>query len=142
MLPCHLLEKDIVLSKEVLFLLFKLLRGNLEPIILKSKEAKSHNGTAFMAGIGGCSTYIASRLLNRQFSFRQCRLMPLWAVRLPSTKGFIVLDHIGGRATSPGRMKSLLEGSEIRTSHLDCDRVQDAYTLEPFRRSTARSRIR
>lgn len=103
---------------------------NLEPIILKSKEGLSLlNGTAFMAGIGGCSTYIALKL------FEQAILVSAMSVDalMGSTSPFDERVHSArphrGQGYVAGRVKSLLEGSEIRTSHLDCDRVQDAYTL-------------
>ncbi|HQN29372.1 MAG TPA: aromatic amino acid lyase, partial [Mesotoga sp.] len=40
-------------------------RAGLKPIVLKAKEGLSLlNGTAFMAGIGGCATYIARQVFE------------------------------------------------------------------------------
>ena len=46
-----------------------------------------------------------------------------------STSAFITLVLIAGQMKTAENLRRMLEGSEIRESHRDCGRVQDAYSL-------------
>ncbi|HOY26430.1 MAG: histidine ammonia-lyase [Thermotogaceae bacterium] len=105
-------------------------RAGLKPIVLKAKEGLSLlNGTAFMAGIGGCATYIARQVFEEAITVSAMSVDAL----MGSTSPFDARIHLArphpGQGYVSTRLRDCLEGSEIRNSHLKCDMVQDAYTL-------------
>lgn len=115
---------ELIASREALA------KAKLNPLILRSKEGLSLlNGTAFMTGIGGCAIHIAKKV------FEEAVLISAMSVDalLGSTSPFDERIHRArphpGQIYVAARLREFLEGSEIRTSHLKCDRVQDAYTL-------------
>ena len=103
----------------------------IEPLDLKAKEGLSM--------INGCQVMTAVGLLN---AFEARRL--LWmadlagAMTLEAMKGTrtafdplisAVRPHHGEAQTARNLMKLLAADSPISKSHIDCDRVQDAYSL-------------
>ena len=101
-----------------------------KPIALEAKEAISLiNGTQAMLGIGTLSLLAAQTLVDTADV--------LGALTLDALRGTTVAmdDRIhrarphSGQLRSAGNVRRLLEGSEIRQSHIDCSRVQDAYSL-------------
>ncbi|MFO7881664.1 MAG: histidine ammonia-lyase [Kosmotogaceae bacterium] len=104
--------------------------NNLEPLTLKAKEGLSLvNGTAFMAGIGACVTYAAYNLFFEAIKVAAISVDALEGSTSPFDKRVHdVRSHTGQRIVA-GELRKALENSEIRRSHLDCDRVQDPYTL-------------
>jgi len=102
----------------------------LEPLVLKAKEGLSLlNGTALMAGLAGCSTYTASRLLDQAILVAAMSVDALMGSTSPFDERVHKARPHRGQTYVAKKLRESLEGSEIRTSHLDCDRVQDAYTL-------------
>jgi histidine ammonia-lyase len=105
-------------------------RAGLEPIELHPKEGISLiNGTQAMLAVGCLELEAAETLV--QTSDVVCALT-LDALR-GTPRAFderlhAVRPHPGQRA-SADRLRRLLEGSEIRQSHITCRRVQDAYSL-------------
>ncbi|AKI96726.1 histidine ammonia-lyase [Kosmotoga pacifica] len=103
---------------------------NIDPLTLASKEGLSLlNGTAFMAGIGSCAVHIAERLFDEAITVAAMATDALKG----STSPFDLRVHKArphpGQMYVAEKLLRALEGSEIRRSHLDCDRVQDPYTL-------------
>ncbi|MGE0631171.1 MAG: histidine ammonia-lyase [Pseudobdellovibrionaceae bacterium] len=103
----------------------------VEPLVLKAKEGLSLiNGCQVMTGVGMLNAYQARRLawmtdLAGAMSLeglRGSRLAydPLIAATRP---------HPGEAKTARNMLKILGEESEISTSHTDCNKVQDAYSL-------------
>ncbi len=104
--------------------------ARLKPLVPKAKEGLSLiNGTAYMTGIGAVVLHTFSKL------FEEAILVAAMATDalLGSTSPFDA--RLGQVRPHPGqiyvarRLRKILEESEIRRSHLDCDRVQDPYTL-------------
>lgn len=119
-----LFKGEVIESREALK------RVGLEPIVLKAKEGLSLlNGTAFMAGIGGCAAHIARRIFEEAITVSAMSVDAL----MGSTSPFDARIHLArphpGQGYVSKCLRESLEGSEIRNSHLKCDRVQDAYTL-------------
>jgi histidine ammonia-lyase len=105
-------------------------RAGLEPIVLHPKEGISLiNGTQAMLAIG-CLELEAAEVLADTADVG-CALT-LDALR-GTPRAFDDRIHAArpqrGQRESARRLRELLEGSEIRQSHIDCRRVQDAYSL-------------
>ena len=105
-------------------------KEGFEPVILKAKEGLSLlNGTAFMAGIGGCATYVACRLFDHAIQVAAMSVDALMGSTSPFDERIQKARPHPGQTYVAARLMEALEGSEIRRSHLNCDRVQDPYTL-------------
>jgi histidine ammonia-lyase len=105
-------------------------RAGLSPIELHPKEGISLiNGTQAMLAIG-CLELEAADILAG--SADVICAMTLDALR-GTPRAFDDRIHSArphpGQMESARRMRTLLEGSEIRQSHIGCRRVQDAYSL-------------
>lgn len=105
-------------------------RAGLAPLMLAAKEGISLvNGTQGMLALG-CLQSVAAR--NLADSAEVICAMSLDALR-GTPRAFdrriqAVRPH-PGQAASAAALLALLEGSEIRESHMACKRVQDAYSL-------------
>jgi histidine ammonia-lyase len=104
--------------------------AGLEPIVLQPKEGISLiNGTQAMLAIGCLELQAAERLADTADVI--CA-MTLDALR-GTPRAFDERIHRArphpGQSRSAARLRKLLEGSEIRQSHIECRRVQDAYSL-------------
>ncbi len=105
-------------------------RAGIEPIALAAKEGISLiNGTQAMLAIGCLELEAAETLADTADVV--CALT-LDALR-GTPRAFDPRIHDArphpGQRTSAQRLRELLEGSEIRQSHIGCQRVQDAYSL-------------
>src|SRR5580658_7228692 len=105
-------------------------RAGLEPLTLRAKEGISLiNGTQAMLAIG-CLELLAAEVLAD--SADVICAMTLDALR-GTPRAFDPRLHAArphpGQVESAARLRQLLEGSEIRQSHIGCRRVQDAYSL-------------
>ncbi len=104
--------------------------AGVEPVELHPKEGISLiNGTQAMLAIG-CLELESARILAE--SADVICAMTLDALR-GTPRAFDSRIHDArphpGQSTSAARMRELLEGSQIRQSHITCRRVQDAYSL-------------
>ena len=107
------------------------LRGaQLEPLVLEAKEAVSLiNGTQAMLAIGALALLAAETLVDSADV--------IGALTLDALRGTDVAfdERIHRARPHPGQLKTaanlrrMLEGSQIRESHRECGRVQDAYSL-------------
>ncbi|OLD37604.1 MAG: histidine ammonia-lyase [Nitrospirae bacterium 13_1_40CM_2_62_10] len=107
-----------------------LAKAGLKPLHLEAKEGLSLvNGTQAMLALG-------------LLALRRCRLLVdaadvAGALSLEALKGTPVafdprihrLRPYLGQVAVAANLRALLAGSEIRASHVDCPRVQDAYSL-------------
>src|SRR6202453_209284 len=105
-------------------------RAGLDPLTLRAKEGISLiNGTQAMLAIG-CLELTAAEILAD--SADVICAMTLDALR-GTPRAFDARLHAtrphAGQVESAARLRRLLEGSEIRQSHIACRRVQDAYSL-------------
>jgi histidine ammonia-lyase len=105
-------------------------RAGIQPIELAAKEGLSLlNGTQAMLAIG-CLELQGAEILA-DFADVACA-MSLDALR-GTPRAFDVRVHHArphrGQSISARRLEHLLTGSQIRASHIECGRVQDAYSL-------------
>jgi histidine ammonia-lyase len=105
-------------------------RAQIKPLVLEAKEAVSLiNGTQAMLAIGTLMQLAAETLVDTADV--------IGAMSCDALKGTNVAfdERIQNARPHPGQIKTaanlrrLLENSEIRESHRDCGRVQDAYSL-------------
>src|SRR5207249_5043042 len=105
-------------------------RAQIKPLVLEAKEAVSLiNGTQAMLAVGTLSLLAAETLVDSADV--------IGAMACDGAKGPDVAyderihkarPHAGQTRTA-ANLRRLLEGSQIRDSHRDCGRVQDAYSL-------------
>lgn len=105
-------------------------KTGIEPLRLKSKEGLALiNGTQVMAALG-CLLAIESDLLMK--SAQIAGAMSLEALK-GTSKAFDEKVHRvrphPGQLRCAANMRRLVENSEIIASHINCEKVQDAYTL-------------
>jgi histidine ammonia-lyase len=105
-------------------------RAKLDPLTLESKEGISLlNGTQAMLAIGCLELEQAERLARAADVVCAMTLDGLKGTpRAFDPRIHAIRPHPGQRA-SAANLSRLLEGSEIRQSHITCRRVQDAYSL-------------
>jgi histidine ammonia-lyase len=105
-------------------------RAGIEPLELQSKEGISLlNGTQAMLAIGCLELEEADRLARAADVVCAMTLDGLKGTpRAFDARIHAIRPHPGQRA-SAANLERLLEGSEIRQSHITCRRVQDAYSL-------------
>ncbi len=105
-------------------------RAGIEPLTLASKEGISLvNGTQAMLSLGCLELIAAERLADAADV--------VCAMTTDAQRGTPRAFHEAiqrarphpGQARSAARLVRLMEGSEIRDSHLGCGRVQDAYSM-------------
>ena len=108
--------------------LFK--KNGLEPIELGPKEGLALiNGTQFIAA------HAVLVVQKMQYALRQADI--IGAMMLEGLQGSIkpfyeelhALRPFKGNQHVAGRIRTLLQGSEILEDHIDCERVQDPYSL-------------
>jgi histidine ammonia-lyase len=107
--------------------------AHIPPLMLEAKEGLALlNGTQAMTAVGGLALLAAERLVNAAdvagvMSLEALRGTPVaFDERIQSAR-----PH-QGQVTSASRLRTLMEGSEIRESHRDHavdPRVQDAYAI-------------
>ncbi|HVT42799.1 MAG TPA: histidine ammonia-lyase [Thermoanaerobaculia bacterium] len=101
-----------------------------EPVIFEAKEGLAMiNGTQAITAVGGLALRRAAMLLDLADAIGALTLDALrgtdaaFDARIHDAR-----PHAGQRVVA-GRLRRFLRGSEIRDSHRDCGKVQDAYTL-------------
>jgi len=107
-----------------------LAKAGIEPVTLASKEGISLlNGTQAMLAVGCLELEQAERLTSAADVICAMSLDGLRGTpRAFDPRIHEIRPHPGQRA-SAANLARLLEGSEIRQSHITCRRVQDAYSL-------------
>ena len=102
----------------------------IEPINLQAKDGLALiNGTQMMAAYGA---YVLERTLVLQREADLLAAMSLEALQgsaAPFDERIHAIRPHHGQQTVASNIRKLLEGSEILTSHRDCGKVQDPYSL-------------
>jgi histidine ammonia-lyase len=105
--------------------------AHLAPIELQEKDGLSLiNGTQFCTALGVLALLEAERALEALEVAGALSLEGLRGSPIPFDADIQAVRPHQGQAVSAGRLRALLEGSEIRESHrLGDPRLQDAYSL-------------
>jgi len=105
-------------------------RAGIEPLTLAAKEGISLiNGTQGMLAIGCLELLAAERLVANAEVIAAMTLDALRGTPRAFDRRLHEVRPHPGQMASAAHLERLLEGSEIRASHLACRRVQDAYSL-------------
>lgn len=107
-----------------------LMRAGLRPLDLEAGEGLALvNGTQVMTGIGALATYDALKLAKTADIAAAMSLEVLMGSRTEFDPRIHRLRPHPGQAAAADNMRRVTAESEIVSSHKDCHRVQDAYTL-------------
>jgi len=102
----------------------------LEPVAYQAKEGLAMiNGTQAITSIGGLAVDRALRLCDLADAFAAMSLDALHGTDAAYDDRIQQARPHAGQITVAGRMRALLSGSQLRESHRDCGKVQDAYSL-------------
>ena len=102
----------------------------LTPLTLKAGEGLALvNGTQVMTAIGGLSIYDAINLSKMTDIAAAMSLEVLMGSKTEFDKRIHQVRPHPGQAAAADNMDRITKDSEIITSHKDCSRIQDAYTL-------------
>ncbi|CAN2040014.1 Histidine ammonia-lyase [Candidatus Magnetomoraceae bacterium gMMP-15] len=102
----------------------------MSPLELGSAEGLALiNGTQVMTAIGGLAIYDAIRLCKLIDIAASMSLEVLMGSRMEFNKRIHKLRLHPGQALAADNMLRITQNSEIISSHKDCSRIQDAYTL-------------
>jgi histidine ammonia-lyase len=105
-------------------------RARLEPVVLSAKEGLALiNGTHLMAAAGALAVRDAQRLVEAAIVAAALSLEAFKGSTVPFDERLHELRDHPGPVRVAARLRALLAGSEVVTSHADCGRVQDPYTL-------------
>ncbi len=105
-------------------------RCGLEPVRLEAAEGLALvNGTQVSTGIGCMAVYDASRLSKLSDIAAAMSLEVLMGSRTEFDQRIHDARPHPGQAAVADNMRRIISNSEIISSHKDCSRVQDAYTL-------------
>ena len=104
--------------------------AGLAPVTLEAKEGLALlNGTQFMAAIGALAVVDGEALLDSADLIGAMSIEGLRASVGPFQERIQLLRPIPGQLETAEHVRRATAGSEIMLSHLNCDKVQDAYSI-------------
>jgi histidine ammonia-lyase len=105
-------------------------RAQIRPLVLEAKEAVSLiNGTQAMLAIGTLMLLAAETLVDTADVIGAMACDALKGTNVAFDERIQKARPHAGQIKTAANLRRLLEQSEIRASHRDCGRVQDAYSL-------------
>ena len=107
-----------------------LAKAQIAPLILEAKEAVSLiNGTQAMLAVGTLALLAAEILVDSADVIGSLTLDALRGTDVAFDERIHRARPHAGQLKSAANLRRMLEGSQIRESHRECGRVQDAYSL-------------
>jgi len=104
--------------------------AGIKPIELQAKEGLALiNGTQLMTAYGALIAARARRLVLMADAIGAASLEALKGTDVAFRADLQAARGHWGQMASAANLRKLLAGSTIRASHVDCDKVQDAYSL-------------
>jgi histidine ammonia-lyase len=105
-------------------------RAQIKPLVLEAKEAVSLiNGTQAMLAVGILALLAAEILADTADVIGALSLDALRGTDVAFDERIHQARPHPGQLRTAANLRKMLEGSSLRQSHVDCDRVQDAYSL-------------
>jgi histidine ammonia-lyase len=105
-------------------------RAQIKPLVLESKEAISLiNGTQAMLAVGTLALLDAETLVDSADVIGGLSCDALKGTDAAFDERIHKARPHTGQLKTASNLRRMLEGSQIRESHRDCGRVQDAYSL-------------
>src|SRR5713226_6201740 len=104
--------------------------AGIKPVVLEAKEAVSLiNGTQAMLAVGTLALLAAETLVDSADVIGSLTLDALRGTDVAFDERIHRARPHAGQVKSAANLRRMLEGSQIRESHRECGRVQDAYSL-------------
>ncbi|MBZ5680598.1 MAG: histidine ammonia-lyase [Acidobacteriia bacterium] len=105
-------------------------RAQVKPLVLEAKEAVSLiNGTQAMLGVGTLALLAAETLVDSADVIGGLACDALKGTDAAFDERIHKARPHNGQMKTAANLRHMLEGSQIRESHRECGRVQDAYSL-------------
>jgi histidine ammonia-lyase len=105
-------------------------RAQVKPLVLEAKEAVSLiNGTQGMLAVGALALLAAETLADTADVIGALALDALRGTDVAFDERIHQARPHSGQLRAAANLRKMLEGSQLRESHRDCNRVQDAYSL-------------
>ena len=105
-------------------------RAQIKPLVLEAKEAVSLiNGTQAMLAVGTLALLAAETLVDSADVIAGMACDALQGTDTAFDERIHKARPHRGQIHTAANLRRMLEGSQIRESHRDCGRVQDAYSL-------------
>lgn len=105
-------------------------RADIKPLVLEAKEAVSLiNGTQAMLAVGTLALLGAEALVDSADVIGAMTLDALRGTDVAFDERIHRVRPHSGQIKSAANLRKMLQGSQIRESHRECGRVQDAYSL-------------
>jgi histidine ammonia-lyase len=105
-------------------------QAGIKPLVLEAKEAVSLiNGTQGMLAVGSLALIAAETLVESADVIGAMTCDALRGTDVAFDERIHKARPHAGQLKTAANLRRLLEGSQIRESHRDCGRVQDAYSL-------------
>jgi histidine ammonia-lyase len=105
-------------------------RAQIRPLVLESKEAVSLiNGTQAMLAVGALALLAAEVLVDTADVLGGLSCDALQGTDVAFDQRIHQARSHSGQIKSAANLRRMLAGSQIRESHRECGRVQDAYSL-------------
>ena len=105
-------------------------RGQIKPLVLEAKETISLiNGTQAMLAVGTLALLAAETLVDTADVLGGLCCDALKGTDTAFDERIHKARPHAGQMKTASNLRRMLEGSQIRESHRDCGRVQDAYSL-------------
>jgi histidine ammonia-lyase len=105
-------------------------RAQIKPLVLEAKESISLiNGTQGMLAVGTFALLAAETLVDSADVLGGLCCDALKGTDTAFDERIHKARPHGGQMKSAANLRKMLEGSQIRESHRECGRVQDAYSL-------------
>ncbi len=105
-------------------------KAQIKPLLLEAKEAVSLiNGTQAMLAVGTLALLAAETLADSADVIGSMTLDALRGTDVAFDERIHRVRPHPGQLESAANLRRMLEGSQLRESHRECGRVQDAYSL-------------
>ncbi len=105
-------------------------RAGIKPLVLEAKEAVSLiNGTQAMLAAGALALLSAEVMVDSADVIGSLTLDALRGTDVAFDERIHKARPHPGQLRTAANLRRMIEGSQIRESHRDCQRVQDAYSL-------------
>ena len=105
-------------------------RGQIKPLVLEAKESISLiNGTQAMLAVGALALLAAETLVDTSDVLGGLCCDALKGTDTAFDERIHKARPHAGQMKTAANLRRMLEGSQIRESHRECGRVQDAYSL-------------
>jgi histidine ammonia-lyase len=105
-------------------------KAQIAPLVLEAKEAVSLiNGTQAMLAYGALSLLAAETLVDSADVIGSLTVDALRGTDVAFDERIHKARPHAGQLKTAANLRRMLEGSQIRESHRECGRVQDAYSL-------------